>query len=162
MTERFNGKDVYLVGTCNQSTMLAQRTKKLIEELQPDHVYVQASDEWWNAANQMKYVDSQEEMTQYNSRLEGYLGCKESYMWWPGRTWLQMSRLGIYTFLMNGFFKHSSRFDLPGLEVKYACEAANTVGAKIEYLGSEFDTQTTKRLCHETRMNLIDYVIKRF
>ena len=26
LTERFNGKDVYLIGTCNQSTMLAQRT----------------------------------------------------------------------------------------------------------------------------------------
>jgi hypothetical protein len=26
LTERFNGKDVYLVGTMNQSTMLAQRT----------------------------------------------------------------------------------------------------------------------------------------
>lgn len=30
LTERFNGKDVYLVGTMNQSTMLAQRTQKLI------------------------------------------------------------------------------------------------------------------------------------
>ena len=36
LTERFNGKDVYLVGTANQSTMLAQRTQKLIEELKPD------------------------------------------------------------------------------------------------------------------------------
>jgi hypothetical protein len=162
LTERFNGKDVYLVGTCNQSTMLAQRTKKLIEELQPDHVYVQASGEWWNAANQMKYVNSQEEMTRYNSRLQGYLGQSESYMWWPGRTWMQMTRLGLYSTLMQRFFKHSSRFDLPGLEVKYACEAAEKVGAKIEYLGAEFDTSTTKRLAHETRMNLIDYVIKRF
>ena len=33
LTERFNGKEVYLIGTMNQSTMLAQRTKKLIEEL---------------------------------------------------------------------------------------------------------------------------------
>ena len=34
LTERFAGKDVYLVGTANQSTMLAQRTQKLIEELE--------------------------------------------------------------------------------------------------------------------------------
>jgi hypothetical protein len=51
LTERFNGKDVYLVGTLNQSTMLAQRTKKLIEELQPDTVMVQTSPEWWQAAS---------------------------------------------------------------------------------------------------------------
>jgi pheromone shutdown protein TraB len=44
LTERFNGKEVYLVGTMNQSTMLAQRTKKLIEELKPDTVLVQAND----------------------------------------------------------------------------------------------------------------------
>lgn len=43
LTERFNGKEVYLIGTSNQSTMLAQRTKKLIEELKPDTVLVQTS-----------------------------------------------------------------------------------------------------------------------
>lgn len=43
LTERFNGKQVYLVGSMNQSTMLAQRTKKLIEELKPDVVLVQTN-----------------------------------------------------------------------------------------------------------------------
>jgi pheromone shutdown protein TraB len=43
LTERFNGKEVYLIGTANQSTMLAQRTKKLIEELKPDTVLVQTN-----------------------------------------------------------------------------------------------------------------------
>ena len=44
LTERFNGREVYLVGTMNQSTMLAQRTKKLIEELKPDSVLVQTNE----------------------------------------------------------------------------------------------------------------------
>ena len=44
LTERFNGKDVYLIGTMNQSTMLAQRTKKLIEEIQPEAVLVQTNE----------------------------------------------------------------------------------------------------------------------
>ena len=43
LTERFNDKDVYLIGTSNQSTMLAQRTQKLIEEIKPDTVMVQTS-----------------------------------------------------------------------------------------------------------------------
>jgi pheromone shutdown protein TraB len=46
LTERFNGKEVYLIGTMNQSTMLAQRTKKLIEELKPDTVLVQANERY--------------------------------------------------------------------------------------------------------------------
>jgi len=49
---------VYLVGTVNQSTMLAQRTQKLIEELRPDTVLVQTSPEWWSNARLMNYVDS--------------------------------------------------------------------------------------------------------
>lgn len=40
LTERFNGKEVFLVGTCNHSNMLAKRTQKLIEELKPDTVLV--------------------------------------------------------------------------------------------------------------------------
>lgn len=44
LTERFNGKEVFLIGTMNQSTMLAQRTKQIIEEVQPDSVLVQASE----------------------------------------------------------------------------------------------------------------------
>ena len=43
LTERFGGKEIYLIGTMNMSTMLAQRTQKLIEEVQPDEVWVQAS-----------------------------------------------------------------------------------------------------------------------
>lgn len=58
LTERFNGKDVYLVGTMNQSTMLAQRTQKLIEEIRPDTVMVQTNEDWWQSAKLMKYVDS--------------------------------------------------------------------------------------------------------
>jgi hypothetical protein len=38
--------------------MLAQRTKKLIQELNPDVVLVQTSREWWESARLLKYVDS--------------------------------------------------------------------------------------------------------
>jgi hypothetical protein len=50
LTERFNGKEVFLVGTSNQSTMLAQRTQKLIQEVKPDTVMVQTNEQWWNTA----------------------------------------------------------------------------------------------------------------
>jgi len=69
MTERWGGREVYLIGTMNQSTMLAQRTKKLIEELKPDTVIVQTSDAWWQDAKLLKYVDSQEEMDKYTQQL---------------------------------------------------------------------------------------------
>jgi len=72
LTERFHGKEVYLVGSCNQSTMLAQRTQKLIQEVGPDAVLVQTSEEWWNTAKMLQYVDSQEEFGHYNKYLDKY------------------------------------------------------------------------------------------
>ena len=68
--------------------MLANRTKKLIEDLQPDTVLVQTSAEWWDSAKMLKYVDSQDEMNKYGSRLDRYLGKSESYIWYPLRKWL--------------------------------------------------------------------------
>lgn len=44
LTERFTGKEVYLIGSMNQSTMLAQRTNKLIDEVKPEVVFVQTSE----------------------------------------------------------------------------------------------------------------------
>ena len=47
LTERFGEREIYLIGTMNMSTMLARRTEKLIETVQPDEVYVQASKEYF-------------------------------------------------------------------------------------------------------------------
>lgn len=46
--------------------MLAIRTKKLIEDVKPDAVYVQSSQEWWRLADKLKHVESQEEMDTYS------------------------------------------------------------------------------------------------
>jgi hypothetical protein len=40
LTENFTGKEIFLIGTMNKSTMLATRTKKLIEDVKPEAVYV--------------------------------------------------------------------------------------------------------------------------
>ena len=70
---------------------------------------------------------------------------------------------------LNGFVFHSHfrfgsdfRFWLPGLETKYACEAAEKVGAQVHFLGSEINPITYERLYHETRFNFFTYLIKRF
>ena len=50
----------------------------------------------------------------------------------------------------------------PGLEVKYACESAERVGAQLKFLGPELHPQTWESLIHETRFNLPDYLLRRF
>ena len=47
-------RTLYLIGTTNSSTTLAYRTKKLIQDFQPNSMYVQASSTWWNYAKHAK------------------------------------------------------------------------------------------------------------
>jgi len=51
---------------------------------------------------------------------------------------------------------------LPGLEIKFACEAAENIKADLKFFGHEINPVTYERLYHETRMNAIYYLLKRF
>lgn len=48
-----SNRKLYLIGTTNSSTTLAYRTKKLVEEVKPTSVYVQASKVWWDFAKHL-------------------------------------------------------------------------------------------------------------
>lgn len=67
-------------------------------------------------------------------------------------------------YMMQWHFRwgHDFKFWLPGLEIKFACEAAEKVGADLQFLGSEINPVTYDRLYHETRMNLLHYFLKRY
>ncbi len=45
------GRKLILIGTTHSSTLLAYRTKMLIEKEQPDTVFCQTNKEWWNIIN---------------------------------------------------------------------------------------------------------------
>jgi len=126
LTERFNGKDVYLVGTMNQSTMLAQRTQKLIQEVKPDTVIVQAEQDWWTKAKLLQYVNSQDEMRHYDSMLDKLSVSRWTDIYWASRKFISLARLYMYQQLYQWHFGFSRDYDFmrPGLEVKLACEAA--------------------------------------
>ena len=76
--------------------MLAQRTQKLIEEIKPDTVMVQTSNEWWQAAKLLKYVDTQEEMNNYAKDLDKFSNYKWVDIYWSNRKWLFLARLWLY------------------------------------------------------------------
>ena len=59
-------------------------------------------------------------------------------------------------------FGSDFRMQSPGLEAKFACESAEKVGANLQFLGPELDQNTWQRLAHESRMNVVDYVIRRW
>lgn len=74
-----------------------------------------------------------------------------------------LARFGLYYSLFQWHFRfgYDFKFWRPGLEVKFACEAAEKVGAKITFMGPELDHTTWNRLQHETRMIIPHYIIKR-
>ena len=47
------GRSLYLIGTTNSSTLLANRTKSLIAEVKPESVYVQTTPDWWKIAKDL-------------------------------------------------------------------------------------------------------------
>jgi hypothetical protein len=58
-------------------------------------------------------------------------------------------------YLKINFYSGSHfKFYIPGLEIKYACEAAEKVGAKLMFLGPELNNVAWHRLYHETRINI--------
>ena len=103
--------------------MLAQRTQKLIQELKPDQVLVQANPDWWEAARTLKYVDSQEEFSKYGGDLDKFDYMKFIDWYASTKRYLFLARLYIYYAVFNMHFRFSPDFHFlrPGLEVKHAC-----------------------------------------
>lgn len=60
-------RKLFLVGTTNSSTLLANRTRKLIEEEKPDAVFLQTNSKWAEFARHLKNVQTQSELNEYNS-----------------------------------------------------------------------------------------------
>lgn len=83
--------------------------------------------------------------------------------YWSTRKAIFLTRMAMYYYAFQWHFRfgYEFKFWLPGLEIKYACEAAEKVGATINFLGHEMNPVTYDRLYHETRMNLPHYWLKR-
>jgi len=103
-------------------------------------------------------------MDKYTLQLDKGVAQKSNDYYFSQRKWLFLTRISIYLALFRWHFRFGSNFTFlrPGLEAKYACEAAEAVGANLLFAGNELDGSTWKRLYHETRMNLPEYLIKRY
>eukprot|EP01016_Furgasonia_blochmanni_P050713 TRINITY_DN787_c0_g1_i13.p1 TRINITY_DN787_c0_g1~~TRINITY_DN787_c0_g1_i13.p1 ORF type:complete len:220 (-),score=56.29 TRINITY_DN787_c0_g1_i13:82-741(-) len=102
-----NGRKLYLIGTTNSSTTLAQRTRRLIQDVKPDSVLVMANEKWWNMIKDVKNVDSQQELNHYNLLLNGAYEFK-----YPNNARGLIFKLRLYPwlFFLNWF---NSEFSIP-------------------------------------------------
>ena len=159
LTERFNDRELFLVGSMNSSTMLARRTRKLIQEVKPDAVMVMTSPEWWDSARLIEGVHSQEDFDMYyNEVLKNIDDFDVDTSWFRGSVfWIRILLMKIFlkmTYLPGSHF----RFYEPGLEIKYACEEAEKLGAELHFLGAEMNNITWHRLYHDTKFTILSTI----
>lgn len=155
VSERFSDSELFIIGTSNSSTMLANRTRRLIDEIKPDTLFVQTSQDWWSAARHLEYIKSQEEMDKASKLTSlSKLACLPSELKSASLTSLRFQ-------LFNLVFKKVLNIPIeynpfvPGLEVKFALEEAEKLNSKIVFLGNEFDHNTVLKFEHEKRYTLI-------
>jgi hypothetical protein len=100
------------------------------------------------------------------NRYQTYLDTDKNHWreyYWSFRKLIFIGRWAMYwsTFKLHFRLGFDFKFWLPGIEAKYACEAAEKVGAELRFLGSEMNGVTIDRIYHETRMNVPHYLFKR-
>lgn len=149
-----SGRKVYLIGTTHGSTTLANRTKRLIQEIQPDTVIVQTSEEWAERAALLD-VSNQRQMTALNREMRDLVFPRYSYKGSTMGSIIFEMRYFSWLYTLNFLMGTGTDFHplQPGLEVKYACESAQQVDADIEYLGTAFDQRYLDELQIEKRLN---------
>eukprot|EP01016_Furgasonia_blochmanni_P050714 TRINITY_DN787_c0_g1_i2.p1 TRINITY_DN787_c0_g1~~TRINITY_DN787_c0_g1_i2.p1 ORF type:complete len:497 (-),score=170.05 TRINITY_DN787_c0_g1_i2:700-2190(-) len=156
-----NGRKLYLIGTTNSSTTLAQRTRRLIQDVKPDSVLVMANEKWWNMIKDVKNVDSQQELNHYNLLLNGAYEFK-----YPNNARGLIFKLRLYPwlFFLNWFNRFPADFHpfTPGLEMKYAVEEAQKLGANVHFAGLEINPEILNGLALEKRMDLLPFFVRSY
>jgi len=148
-------EELCIIGTTNLSTRLALRTKRLIAEYQPDALLVQASPTFFKFSR--VGTDSQEEL---HSKLEEYRDLLSQ----AGNTaWNFKDSLYFYRRLLMKLFVHQAlktptdweKVFVPGLEMKYALDYAETQKAQVYFAGEEFNKETHERLRMQADFDVI-------
>lgn len=149
-----NGRKLYLIGTTHASTTLANRTKKLIKEINPDAVVVQTSEEWAERASHVD-VTTQRQMTAMNKHFRDLV--YPTFKTLGPRGILFQLRYWSWLYTVNFYMGFPSNFHplQPGLEMKYAVETAKETGADVQFLGNAFNQDKLNELEVEKRLNFI-------
>lgn len=149
------GEELLLIGTMNLSTRLAHRTKQLIEAYKPDSVLVQASQQFLEVSR--IEAKTQEEFNQALTRsgYHDYLNFSTELSWGPRSIAYAYKRFfykGVLLNMMRVPSDYNTIF-VPGLEAKYALNAAEKLNAQVFLAGEEFDSRTLNSLIMEKDLN---------
>jgi hypothetical protein len=128
-----SGRTLHLIGTTHASDLLANRTKKLMNEVTPDSLLVQTNQKWWSMA---KHIDakSQKQMSQFN---DDFQTCFPTHEFNTFRGMIFKIRWTAFRWMYQYLSVFPDDFHpfTPGLEMKWAVEAAEKQGAHVDFAG---------------------------
>lgn len=155
-------RELLLIGTMNSSNMLAQRTRKLIDEFEPDSVLVQTTPEWYKGvySELKREPKSNYDVSKYSGKYannipeiannpRGLIFKYRLYSW----------KLAMkYLMALPG--TESDPFT-PGLEVYKTVDYAVKNRKKVHYMGGMFNDQVISALYQEKRMDIV-FLFRRY
>ena len=162
-------RKLFLIGTTNSSTLLATRTKKLIENERPDTVFLQTNSNWAQIVKSLK-ADTQSDLNLNNALLRsafsidhpnnfrGLVFKARLFSWLAFMNFIKGNFFFYLNYFLNIYLKgFPSDFHpfIPGLEMKFALEGAEKLNSKIILGGLELDETTLFALLTEKRMDFI-------
>ena len=155
-------RELLLVGTMNSSDTLAQRTRKLIDEFEPDRVLVQTTHNWYRGVthelrrepktNKDVYQFSDKYANpapQISNNIRGLIFKYRYYAW-------KMAMKHILALPVTDADPFS-----PGLEVYKTVDYAVKNKKKVFFMGGMFNDQVISALYQEKRMDVI-FLLKRY
>ena len=157
-----NNRRLILVGTLNSSTVLAERTRALIERANPDSILVEATPHWYsevlyNLGGRMPKTNR--EIFNTSFRPLANLKLIENNL----RTLLFKAKMYSWLMIMHQYFgigmSKCSAFR-PGLEVFNAITYAKQNHKEVLYAGQLFNSSVMKFLALEPRMYLIPLIYR--
>ena len=150
-------RKLILVGTLNSSTLLAERTKNLLELTKPDTVLVETDKHWFDEitsnlnqanpkTNEQIYNASQKPLFDFSKIQNNFRGVAFKSKVYP---WAAIMKNALSPFTVN-----SSPFT-PALETYRAVQYAKENDKKVIYTGNVFNPQVIQDLSLERRMYLL-------
>ena len=160
LEDKKNGRKLVLVGTLNSSDILAQRTSKLIKDINPDSVFVQTNKNWYDKLlkNNNQIMSNKEiyDLTKNDLFENVKLSLDPRDFIFKTRF---LSWIGVLNLLYSLPTKNSHPFT-PGLETFKALDFAKKNDKQISYGSTIFSKSNLTALEHEKRLNFIDVVLR--
>ena len=156
LSDPATNRKLILIGTLNSSTLLAERTRKILELANPDQILVETEEKWFssllnlpeNSFKTNKTAQSignthQYDMGNMDNNLRNLIFKSKFY------SWLFLSRL-IFPLI-----DEDSNAYRPGLEVFQTAKWAFDHKKDVLYAGRMFNSQVVESLKNEKRMYLL-------